>query len=453
MKRYVSASFILTTIMLFSLVFAYPLEISVEPKEHVTDINHAVRFNLTIKNNRNVDDSFSIMVRGERLSWFMPGKFVQGVKKLSSESIDLVFYPTGPYEGTFEFQVFVKSTTVPDIIASENFYITIPYSFNMSNLTLQRDGTILTAEVELQSTKKKNINVIFELRDSNGNLIDWSPVYVTFAGKENISTTFVLSPYLLAGEYTVVAYVEGTDLRTAKSFYIEPVHNVVEIKEEKVSPLYKEVKITVRNDGNVLERNYTASYESSIDFMTGMLTKPQNCIVSGDVLRCTKVIDEIRPGEEKTITYRVDYWPTYMVYLVMALIVIGLIGFSFFKATSPKIKKKRVKRGEDTHTIILEIKNPFRKNLSNVIVRDWVSPLAKVIHEEIDAVKPIIRRSEAGTELIWKLGNIKPKEERILTYKIKTLIHGSLKMPKAYIRFTDEKGKRYKIYSKQIILE
>ena len=85
-------------------------------------------------------------------------------------------------------------------------------------------------------------------------------------------------------------------------------------------------------------------------------------------------------------------------------------------------------------------------------MRDWISPLARVMHEEIKAMKPIIRKSEAGTELIWKLGDIKPKEIRLLNYKIKTFVEGSLKMPRAYMRFITEKGKRAKVYSRSLVV-
>ena len=68
-------------------------------------------------------------------------------------------------------------------------------------------------------------------------------------------------------------------------------------------------------------------------------------------------------------------------------------------------------------------------------------------------VKPMIRKSEAGTELIWKLGDIKPKETRIITYPVKALVQGSLKMPKAYIRFNKPNGRLKRIFSRPVVIE
>ena len=99
--------------------------------------------------------------------------------------------------------------------------------------------------------------------------------------------------------------------------------------------------------------------------------------------------------------------------------------------------------------VIIEIKAP-NKNLSNAVVRDWVSPLAHVDKDGFKHAKPVVRKSEAGTELIWRLGDIIAKEERILSYKIKTIVQGHLKMPKAYIRFMNKKGERVRVNSGHI---
>jgi hypothetical protein len=87
-------------------------------------------------------------------------------------------------------------------------------------------------------------------------------------------------------------------------------------------------------------------------------------------------------------------------------------------------------------------------------VRDWVSPLAQVLQEEIESSKPAIRSQDDGTELIWKLGDMKPREERILQYKVRSLVHGSLKMPGAQLKFTAGKGdKKIRLVSNGIILQ
>ena len=85
------------------------------------------------------------------------------------------------------------------------------------------------------------------------------------------------------------------------------------------------------------------------------------------------------------------------------------------------------------------------------MVRDWVSPLASVVNQ-FDSVKPVIRKSDAGTELIWKLDKIDKKDDRILSYKIRTMINGEIKMPRAYIRYKNTKGEKGKVYSNPLLV-
>ena len=54
--------------------------------------------------------------------------------------------------------------------------------------------------------------------------------------------------------------------------------------------------------------------------------------------------------------------------------------------------------------------------------------------------------------MIWRIGNLKPKSEVILTYKVKPLIEAQLKMPRAYMIYKTY-DKKVKVFSKQLILE
>jgi hypothetical protein len=64
-----------------------------------------------------------------------------------------------------------------------------------------------------------------------------------------------------------------------------------------------------------------------------------------------------------------------------------------------------------------------------------------------------VREGETGTELIWRLGDIKPRSEIYLTYRIRPLIEAQLKMPRAYLTYRTEDDRKIKVFSKQILLE
>ncbi len=212
--------------------------------------------------------------------------------------------------------------------------------------------------------------------------------------------------------------------------------------------------ISITNDGNVVEKDYSFQQKTPLDPMTGMMTKPAgNCRDEEGVMVCNYIVGDIKPGTTARVSYMVSYWPAFNGYIMLTVIIIGLVLFSFLRVTTPRILKHHSKRGEDMHNIFIQVTNPFFHKLNDVVVRDWVSPLAQVLHEEIESTKPVMRRLEDGTELIWKLGEMKPREERILQYKVRSLVHGSLKMPGARLKFTTDRGeKRIKLASNGITL-
>jgi len=85
--------------------------------------------------------------------------------------------------------------------------------------------------------------------------------------------------------------------------------------------------------------------------------------------------------------------------------------------------------------VSLEIKN-IGENLKEVIIDDFIPPVAKLV-KDFETVKPKITKNSAGvTKVTWNLKDLDKHENRILTYKIETLI-GTLdyiKLPKATLK-------------------
>jgi hypothetical protein len=236
---------------------------------------------------------------------------------------------------------------------------------------------------------------------------------------------------------------------------VQPVRSISQKVEETSTGFSKDVVVSIINDGNVIEDDYVLQQKTPLDPMTGMMTKPgDNCRDQDGVMVCNYLVGEIKPGATAQVTYTLSYWPAFNGYIILTVIVISLVLFSFLRATTPRIFKRHSRRG-DSHNISIHVTNPFFHRLNDVVVRDWVSPLAQVLHEEIESTKPVMRKmDEGGTELIWKLGEMKPREERILQYRVRPLAHGSLKMPGAHLKFTTGKegDKKLKIASNGITL-
>jgi hypothetical protein len=57
--------------------------------------------------------------------------------------------------------------------------------------------------------------------------------------------------------------------------------------------------------------------------------------------------------------------------------------------------------------------------------------------KEFDTLKPEVKVTQTGTTLIWKIDKLRPKEDRVLTYRIKPVMNleGKVKLPKAYFSY------------------
>jgi len=432
---------------------AAPVEVAVEPEVQTGQLYSAVRFNITITNNQDFDDILQLVYSGEHLEWRMPGLIAKSVPGRSSAVTEVMLYPTGSNKGRFEFTVSVIPFRSPTSKASAEFTLDIPYDFSIKSFVCSYSGNEMSFEALVQAPGDKVLEGEFSVKDSLGKT--YGPVLFreTVSGEKKITESFAPEGALAAG--TATCYLSVSSLTSYFSFSVPPVHSISQKVEERSYGLSKEVVISVTNDGNVIEEDYSFRQSVPLDPMTGMMTKAgDDCADEKGTMVCTYLVGDISPGATAQVSYTVSYWPAFNGYLLLIVIVIGLVLFSFLRVTSPRILKRHSRRGDGMHNIFISVKNPFFHRLNDVVVRDWVSPLAQVLQEEIESTKPVLRKVDEGTELIWKLGEMKPREERILQYKVRPLVQGSLKMPGAHMKFTTGKegDKRIKLASNGITL-
>jgi len=434
-------------------VLADPLEIEILNNNQEVYIGSRATYNIELTNNRNVPEDVQVFIRDSNYGWIQNTYTLLKLEPESSKIINLTFSPTGENEGLFAFDISIQSYDIPWMGAEDTIYLNVKLRFDIEDLYTEIANDNLNIYFVLESTEERTIDAVLDVKESSGRVVKTFSEHLTIKGMETIKKSIPLLDFL-AGKYSIEAGVAGTKLKMTTEFEIEPVHDIVEVVKRISTPLYEDVIITIENRGNVIEKEYkTTQTLPNNDLITGMVTEPIRCDVEGENKVCSYVVQGLAPGSSAIITYRLNYWVIYGGYAIIVLVILAIITFSFIRVTNPTISKRHARKGEDKHSIILEVKNPFMHHLRNVIVRDWVSPLARVLHEEFEMLMPVIRRSEAGTELIWKLGDMKPKETRIITYKIKTLVLGSLRMPRAYMRFTSDKGKKTRIFTKHLIVE
>jgi len=195
--------------------------------------------------------------------------------------------------------------------------------------------------------------------------------------------------------------------------------------------------IKVRNDGNEIGN------ETVIEDISGF----DAIFFSGD--EPSKKIDgkyfwdfsDMEPAEERSITYQVDYSPLFL--FILAVIVAWW--YFFYKYRTLRIRKfimqrKYIKEGEE-FTVGIELHNGLGKKMKELTIRDFVPPIFKIKPGAGPA--PKMKTTNIGTELIWKLSDLKRREDRILSYKITPMfgVHGVISLPSAYAEFTFNKMK------------
>ena len=458
-KSLVPLLFIFALSITWVSAFASSVDVAIQPSSQAGQTNSVMKFILTITNNQDFHDSFQIVFSGSHMEWLVPGIIAKGVAAHSSEDLDVIFYPTKSGNEQSEFSVSVYSVSNSQIKSSAYFSVDVSSGIEIkdfkASLVSGNSVNSVNFDLWLYSSEEKEASGEFMLEDASGRKIGALAFKQNVKGDSKISRDLVLVEGLPAGSYTARASLEGIDSAKKAVLYIQPVRSITQTVEEVQHGFTKDVTITIRNEGNTIERGYSVQQAIPMDAMTGMLSRPgQNCREEDGAMVCNYFVGDIKPGSAAYVVYSVNYWPAFNGYLLISVIMAGLIIYSFLRVTSPRILKRHSRKGENVHAISIHIKNPFLRNLRDVTVRDWVSPLAQVLHEEITSTVPVLRRADEGTELIWKLGDMKPKEERILQYKVHSLVKGRLRMPSAQMRFASGRGdKKMRLASNAITLD
>ncbi|MEA3229979.1 MAG: hypothetical protein U9P44_03615, partial [archaeon] len=153
-------------------------------------------------------------------------------------------------------------------------------------------------------------------------------------------------------------------------------------------------------------------------------------------------------GDTYEVYLTVNYWIAYLAVLVLAVSL-----FYVFRAFErPRVKKIHVKKG-NVHSIHIHVKNNSIRPIENVIITDYVPSVLHVLSNF--TVKPTtMKKHHDSLELIWKIGKLKSKEERVLTYKVKPVVEvdGGITMPPVMICAVNSRGMREKVMSRSVAL-
>ena len=165
------------------------------------------------------------------------------------------------------------------------------------------------------------------------------------------------------------------------------------------------------------------------------------------------IVPPLSPGEEYRIIYEVSVWNVVLVFSILIVILVYLFTQIFKVDIKKSYRARKPLTKESEVCVTLEVKNRGRKEIKNVVVVDYVPSIMKVV-EKFETLRPMIRKIRGGTQLVWKLGTLSPGDERIITYRVKPIVDilGTIRLPKAYIKYSGKKGEVKKVLSKTLFL-
>ena len=418
-----------------------------------------------VKNNQAIEDVFYFSIWPSY--WAGLDKYWTPIQPGEVKNISMIFSPPrDEEEGAHVFTVSVQSI-------NSNISVSKTFSLNVERITdvfiseiklnkqILSPGETLVIQPIFTSLEKTTPTQVFVyteiLRDGMSIQTFEDTLTVKPMSTETLVHTFDITPTDIYGTYQVSVYEKDNlnNILDQKTVEFE-ISRVDEISKEKFilnNIFFTTTFITVKNNGNIPSCTFYVT--ESLPLVSKHFFYPERepalVFERDNRIVYSWLITDLNPGESVTITYQLRFTNV----LIATIIIIVSCVFVFWFFFRPKLMKKYsgLLDKDKEIKISLSIKNKSRKPLKNVIVKDFVPSLVKVL-KDFDTLVPEIKKKDIGTELIWKIKEIKPKEERILTYKIKPVIEvlGELKLPKAHFTFETKKGKRERIASKTMII-
>jgi len=465
--------FICVFLFLSSVSFAAgELTVTTSKKDITIYSGDSATVDITVQNNQNFQDRFSINVLYLPSPGIivLPEKSSVDVKANSNSTFKLYLYASGCVEETRTLvTVTIKSLVHEDVQDSKsitlntirNFTVCI-YDFKLDKDVINPGETLKITTVLQNPTGTYSMPVVLETKIMKGSKIiqKFEDRIETVPSKSvrQIYHNYTFSKYAAAEFYSVEVILKDTSniiLESKKiDFRISQLPENV-VKEETVTwGLFTQtVTIKVRNEGNVNSSSFylTATIPSFMKPFFFPKVKPTGEDRIDNTIIYNWYIEGLVPAEEREIKYDVSTWNS----LIIILAVIGFALYSFKYVFRIAIVKKHRYVGPITREkeiiMSLEVRNRTRHEIKDVLIRDFVPAVATVV-ERFDTLRPMLRKVAGGTELIWKLDSLGPLEERVLTYRVKPTIDiiGTLRLPKALIRYVDKEKKVKRVISKSI---
>ena len=433
--------FLVALMLVLSMGYAYAASVQLSHEDlnaRVSPGETAV-FSITIKNDRNTADEYSI---GINVLDIYPFSTVIENAELSQRSVKLrpkesatvelklkIFEDAVP-NVNYKTYVIVKSLANPDIMNKEYLVASVLSPTNMIDISTNFPSQLIASnDQEFELTLKNKVNRF--LKDVE---ISISSEFLQESFVTNLSygTTLVkrikydLDPSTKSGIYTLsikAFYNKNVRGSLLREFEIVKNPNVLEKNELESGFLVDVYTFKKENKGNVaMEESVFLPLGSIERYFTRANVKPTKKMDAGFEWAFT-----LSPGETYLITAKTDYRSIFYGSLIIILFAFGLWYHLHRTITIKKIlyHVKDEKSGLSELKVLLKVKNRGSP-LRHVRVVDIVPGLFKSTGE-YGTLKPIlVQPTYSGMRLVWELPAFDIGDERLISYKLASKTHMSI---------------------------
>lgn len=439
--------------------------------------NNQQSIDLTIKNIRDVRDTLSITIfptYWNYIDTFLSKTLIE-LESGETETLKISF--TAQPEASFgskAFTITITSTKNPEISSNQTLILQVlrsspvfvlelvsnkfaydPEETAAITTTITNIGNVPSEEYALQTTITKNGETIKRFDNFVTSIAEKS--------KRSFINEYTFEKYATPGTYSISSILKNSLGFTISSKSINLKVNEVyklptEYTSKKVSIgfLAVSIEIKIKNEGNVKTPSFYVN-ESVPSFAKDLFdpeVEPNFQILKNGRIVYGWLIPTLQPKQEVTIRYQFRMWHVWLGLLVIGAIVYFAFKFVFAPTAIKKYKHFGPITGKKEILVTIEARNRSMQEIRDLVIRDFAPAIVKVV-PRFDTVRPAMKESAAGTELIWKFDSLKAGEERVLTYRIKPVIDiiGTLRLPSVEIRYTDKKKRKKIIASRSLIIK
>jgi hypothetical protein len=228
---------------------------------------------------------------------------------------------------------------------------------------------------------------------------------------------------------------------------------------------YSDCVIVEKTQTNIFGKTYTAAISvqgneaktcTVSTMLFGLERNLAGSVADGYQYQAKNVVWQfsVQPGTEKQVGYSISYLPL----ILLPFVILVIVGGFWYMTRKVEIVKELVDYRR--HPGFMDLKIQLKvKNLSDDEMKDVrvIEPLPVFVKDirDFGTVPGEISKYHGHKAVEWKLEHLKPKEERIFSYKLRTSIEvlGKMNFLATVIHYTDVNGKKQEESSNGLTVE